>query len=461
MESQSSRLFGGGSAGTLFHPLVAVALLLAIGLILFLPRKHVIVPLLLAIFLIPRDQVLVIGGAHFTALKVLFLTGLIRWAITRGSLTLVGGLNSIDRVFALWAFCYPVVFTLQWMQSQALIKSIGDSIDTFCGYFVLRFLIQDAEDVRRVIRVFVVISTVMALCMLNEHFTQQNVFGLLGGVRRVSEVRDGSIRASGVFQHSILAGCFGATLLPLFLSLWPNQRSKFEVSVGVISSATIIATSNGSTPILAYVAGIFALCLWPLRKQMRFWRWALALAVVGLHLAMNGPVWSLIEKIDVTGSSSSYHRYMLVDNCIRHFGDWWLLGVKNYDTWGFDMWDLSNQYVAYAVTGGLATLACFIGIICRSFAAVGRARRRVEGDRKREWFCWCLGAALFAHVVGYFGIGYFDQMQFAWFALLAIICGTKFDVTSEVKRLARDYGRRSNRVRSYAWQRRGSQSCVG
>jgi hypothetical protein len=24
--------------------------------------------------------------------------------------------------------------------------------------------------------------------------------------------------------------------------------------------------------------------------------------------------------------------------------------------------------------------------------------------------------------VAYFGIGYFDQMQFAWFALLAIIC---------------------------------------
>jgi hypothetical protein len=29
---------------------------------------------------------------------------------------------------------------------------------------------------------------------------------------------------------------------------------------------------------------------------------------------------------------------------------------------------------------------------------------------------------VFAHVVAYFGIGYFDQMQFAWFALLAIIC---------------------------------------
>jgi hypothetical protein len=414
-------LFGGGSAETLLNPLVAVALLFAIGLILYLPRKHVIVPLLLAIFLIPKGQVLVIGGAHLTAAKILFLTGLLRWAISRRPVTLGGGWNSIDRVFALWAFCYPLVFTLQWMESQALIKSIGDSIDSFCGYFVLRFLVQDAEDARRVIRVFIVISAVIATCMLNEHFTQLNVFGLLGGVRRLSEMRDGSIRASGVFQHSILAGSFGATLLPLFLSLWREHKSKIAVSVGIISSTAIVATSNGSTPILAYVAGIFALCLWPFRNQMRFLRWGLALALVGLHLVMHGPVWSLIEKIDVTGSSSSYHRYMLLDNCIRHFGDWWLLGVKNYASWGDFMWDLSNQYVAYALTGGLVTVALFVATISRSFGRLGTARKQKENCRD-AWFLWCLGAALFGHVVAYFGIGYFDQTQVAWFALLAIIC---------------------------------------
>jgi hypothetical protein len=136
---------------------------------------------------------------------------------------------------------------------------------------------------------------------------------------------------------------------------------------------------------------------------------------------MNGPVWSLLEKVDLTGSSSSYHRYMLLDNCIRHFTDWWFLGVKDYDKWGFDMWDLSDQYVAYAVTGGLLTLSLFIAVIARCFAAVGTARKLVAGKRNEGWLFWCLGSALFAHVVTYFGIGYFDQMQFAWFALLAII----------------------------------------
>ena len=50
MEPQALR-FGGGTNVTLLHPLVAVAILVAIGLILLLSRKYIIVPLLLAIFL--------------------------------------------------------------------------------------------------------------------------------------------------------------------------------------------------------------------------------------------------------------------------------------------------------------------------------------------------------------------------------------------------------------------------
>jgi hypothetical protein len=136
---------------------------------------------------------------------------------------------------------------------------------------------------------------------------------------------------------------------------------------------------------------------------------------------MKAPVWALIQRVDLTGSSSGFHRYLLVDQCIRHFGEWWLIGVRNYNEWGFDTWDLSNQYVEYAVTGGLATLVTFILVISRGFGRLGTARRLVKGDRKREWSLWCLCAALQAHVVAYFGIGYFDQVQVAWYLLLAII----------------------------------------
>jgi uncharacterized protein (UPF0333 family) len=60
-------------------------------------------------------------------------------------------------------------------------------------------------------------------------------------------------------------------------------------------------------------------------------------------------------------------------------------------------------------------------MISVSFAMIGKARKAIEGNKEKEWMLWILGAALFSHIVGYFGISYFDQTRFAWFALLAMI----------------------------------------
>ena len=91
-----------------------------------------------------------------------------------------------------------------------------------------------------------------------------------------------------------------------------------------------------------------------------------------------------------------------MDNCIRHFSDWWLLGYKYYNDWGWDMWDLCNQFVVVALTGGLLTLVFYIAIFSRSFGAIGTARKQVNGDRGQEWLLWCLGSALFADRGGAF-----------------------------------------------------------
>jgi hypothetical protein len=160
---------------------------------------------------------------------------------------------------------------------------------------------------------------------------------------------------------------------------------------------------------------------------MRLLRWGLVFALIGTHLSMKAPVWALINHIDLTGSSSGAHRYYLVDNFIRHFSDWWLLGFKYYDTWGWDMWDLSDQYVAVGLRGGLVTFILFIWVLSRSFSVLGIARKRAAGNRTQEWLCWCLGCSLLAHVVGWFGCSYMAQMQMALFPLLAMISVATFE----------------------------------
>jgi hypothetical protein len=418
-------LFGGGAASTLLHPLVALEMALAIVLILCLPRKYVMTPLLLAIFTIPLGQVVVLGGAHFTMARILIVTGLARLLISRWSSPrgiLAGGLNTIDRAFLLWAVFFLAIFSLQWMETQALIKSLGNFLDAVGAYLVMRFLIRERDDIQRTIKVFALICMFLGVCMINEQMTHQNIFGLLGGTAGTIQGRAGSIRSQGIFEVYLTAGVFGATLLPLFVWLWTKRTSKSVAGLGILGATAITLTSNSSTPLLAYVAGIVGLCLWPARKRMRLFRWVLVLTLLAVHLVMKAPVWALIGRVDLTGSSSSYHRFMLLNNCILHFSDWWLLGYKSYDKWEWDMWDLSNQYVAYALRGGLATLVMFILIISRSFGRLGAARKLAEGSSNQEWLFWCLGCAMTSHVVGYFGIGYFDQMQFAWYAFLAIIC---------------------------------------
>jgi hypothetical protein len=428
MEPEHIR-FGGGSQVTVLHPLVAVALVLAIVLILCLPRKYVIVPALLALFLIPTEQVIVFAGLHFNVYRLIILAGLARWAVSRRSSPLVGGFNFMDRLVTLWAVSYLIISSLQWMEFQALVTSVGLFLDSLGSYFVLRFLVQDREDVRRTIKVLATVAIVNAVSMLSEQRTGDNFFLHLSGIPG-DVVRAGKIRSQGSFEVFITAGAFGATLPTLFVWLWSDGKAKILSFLGLLGAAVMSVTCFASTTLITFAAGIIGLCFWPIRKQMRIVRWGIVAILVGLQLIMHGPVWSLIEHIDLTGSSSGFHRYMLIDSFIRHFGDWWLLGTHNNGSWGWEMWDTSNQYVAYGVSGGLLTFILFISIISRGFAGLGNARKVVEPNPSEEWFLWCLGATLLSHVVAYFGIGYFDQVQFAWFALLAIISVAVFEATS-------------------------------
>ena len=110
--------FGGGASHTILHPLVALALFLAIVLTFVLQRKYVIIPWLLTVFLIPFGQVLVLAGVHFTVYRIAVLFGLARLVITKSPARagrLAGGFSAIDSAFMLCALSSFVSFSVQWM----------------------------------------------------------------------------------------------------------------------------------------------------------------------------------------------------------------------------------------------------------------------------------------------------------------------------------------------------------
>lgn len=319
------------------------------------------------------------------------------------------------------AICRALAFVLLFREGGAVINQAGFLLDTLGGYFVLRFLIQDHEDIKRAIVVLSFVCVIVAAGMLNEHIGHINVWGYLGGLRVIPELREGALRAQGPFEHALLAGTFGATLFPLFVWLWVGGKSKTVSGLGMISSVTIALTSASSTPMLALGAGIFGICMWPFRRHLRIVRWGIVIALIVLAGVMKAPMWFVISHIDLISGSSGYHRALLIDQFVRNFSDWWLIGTNNNGNWGWDLWDTCNQFVQEGESGGLVTFILFVTLIVICFKRLGNARRGIEGDKIQEWFYWLLGTALFAHVVAFFGIAYFDQTRMVWFVTLSII----------------------------------------
>jgi hypothetical protein len=339
--------------------------------------------------------------------------------------TLPGGLVFIDKAVLLWVCFHVTAFILLNRQMGAVVNQTGYIWDVLGGYFLLRFLVRNEADIYRSTKCLAIISVVLAICMVHEQSTGQNVFGQLGGVAPISEVRNGKIRSQGVFQHSLLAGAFGATTIPLFMLLWKNGKSKVIAVIGAVAGTVITITASCSTPLLAWVGGILAVCLWRIRNRMQLLRRSIVVAIICLSFLMNAPVWFLISRISLTDGSSSYHRAMLVDQFVRQFSDWYLVGTNDNQSWGgegSDMWDTSNRYVEEGETGGLGAFICFLCIIYLGYSKLGSARRDPGTNRKKEWLFWFLGSALFAHTTAFFGVSYFDQTQMAWLLLLAMIC---------------------------------------
>ena len=83
--------------------------------------------------------------------------------------------------------------------------------------------------------------------------------------------------------------------------------------------------------------------------------------------------------------------------------------------------------------GGLLTLLLFLAVLVKCFSSLGLARKALqsqatEEDSAKEWFVWCLGCALFVHVVTIMTVEYYDQMRVVWYVLLAMIAS----MTSEI-----------------------------
>lgn len=410
--------YGGGMTDSFIHPLVVVLLVIAVLLICILPYRKIILVVLCFTILIPIGQQFYIAGVHLFVNRIIILVGLIR-AIYSQEQPFTGRWNRLDQFFSLYVLIEAVAFSLQYRELGAVINQFGFIWDTLGGYLLLRMLIVDHEDIERALICIGNILVLLAISMLIEQIYLVNLFGNIGG-HLTPEMRGNSLRSCGSFQHSLTAGAVGAITFPLYLLLWYKYRRRVATALAMIAATIMTITAHSSGPLLAYLAGIIALLFWPLRRQMRLIRRVTVFSLLGLHLVMKAPIWFLIGRIDLTGSSSSYHRAALIDKFINKFNEWWLIGTPNHGKWGYDLWDVQNQYVSVGIEGGIGALICFIAIIIAGFSMIGNAYK-VSINQLQERCLWVIGAALFSSLIVFLGVNLFDQSRMLWFMLLAIL----------------------------------------
>lgn len=431
--AQAGADFGGT---TQVHPLGAAALAMTAALALVVPRRWVALPLVLLLCFIPAGQRVVVATIDFQFVRVLMMVVWLRVLVRRELRPIVW--NHLDRAMVLWGFVSVVTgFLLGWTLT-ILINRIGTAIDGLMVYLFFRNLIRNHDDLIRIAQFFLASSVAVALFFVFEKQTARNIFGVLGGVPEYTDVRGGRLRCQGAFAHAILAGCFWGALLPFYtLHGWRGRGWRLP-ALGAVTSVLIVAMCASSTPVMAIVFGVGAAGLWFVRGATRWLRWLGVSWLCVLHFAlMKQPVWHLLSRVDLVGGSTGWHRFYLFDQFVNRIDEWGAVGVLGTGHWGPGMHDVTNQFVAEGVAGGLARFLVFVWIVWLGFAGVSRSLRLPEAGRFYQLASWALGTALFMHCMNFIAVTYFEQIVVLWQMTLAAIGSlTLVPGASSVRQLA-------------------------
>jgi len=415
---------------TSVHP-VGLALWLVLAFLTWRARRSTaLVPLFVLVCFIPMAQRVAIAGLDFTLLRLLLLVGWMR-VLARGEHRALR-LIALDRVVILHIGAGAIANSILHGTQAIAIYNLGLAFDGLGSYFLVRIVLRSFEDLDATIGGILWISLVLVVPFLYEAHVEphRNLFSVFGGVAEITGAREGKVRAHGAFPHAIIAGCFWAALLPLILArYWTRPERRPLALVSLASALAMIHACASSTPAAGALAALGAAAFYPLRSFTAAVRWGAALLLVSLHMAMTMPVWHLVARIDLVGGSTGWHRYSLIDNAIRRFPEWWLVGTRSTAEWGRGLFDVTNQYVLEAVRGGALTLGLFIAVIALAFRGVGRILRGTEGDAPRQRLAWMLGASILAHAAMFIAVSYFGQIYALWYFGLAAIASLEERVT--------------------------------
>lgn len=412
------------------NPLGALLTLLFSLVVFAAPRRYALLGVVGADCYVTQGQMVEIGGFHFTTIRLVFLVGIIRAIVRRDFKEME--FNAIDKCLAAYVVSSLIIVAIG---AGGIVYQLGCSYDILLPYFLFRVLLKNYHEIEAFLGDMALVIVPFSLLMILESRNGNNIFSMFGGISTM--FRDGHFRAEGAFRSPITAGTLGATLMPLFVGLYLTGRRRPYAVAGILTATLIVICSRSSGPLLAYGSGLLALLFWRWRERMRRVRWIVLITLASLHLYMKAPVWFLMGHMSDMVGGGGWYRAEIVDQAINHFSSWWLFGTTDTASWSAtpladNTADLTNQFVAAGVRGGLLSLIIFVALFVRCFRYLGLAMQKMRGVAPDvEIFLWALGAALYATLVNFFSVSYFDQIDVIWYLLLAMIASASFSILKE------------------------------
>ena len=416
---------------TVIHPLALTLVLAVLVAMAFVRRQYIPALLFLIAVFVSTAQRFVVLQFDFSMLRILGIGGMAICLLRRDLQWIRFGW--LDFLIVAGVVARIVCQFLLWDNLSVTIRWFGLGIELLTLYVILRACIRSVDDLRVTIRMLGLITIAAMPFFLLELSTGRNMFSVFGGVPEMTEMREGALRCQGAFSHPILAGCFFATLLPLWIAVVAGRAGleRLIAVMAVVSALAIVYASASSTPVMVAVLGFLAWLVFPLRKWSRYLFLMTGLGLVGLHLAMKAPVWHLISRINLVAGNTGDHRFRLIDAAIDKFGSWWLYGTKETASWGPGLFDITNQFIYDGVIGGVWGTIALVLQIALAFFAVGAVLRALQTPSRRdragrrgrgadELLVFGFGVVIFVQIATFLSVTYFGQTVMLWQLTLAV-----------------------------------------
>lgn len=396
------------------NPITAIIAVCLAVVVFILPRKYLLVPVMLTACFLPADQRFMLDELDFPVIRVIVIALAVR-LLVRGEIAPLR-MNVFDKLFIAWMVAGTVVYILQWLTIGAVIYKCGRWVEVGGLYWVFRQTIRSWNDIGFAFVVLAVCALGLLPFAVYESATGSNPFAVLGRVHTV--VREGEYRCQASFPHSIIFGLFWAVNVPMFAAFVTRGWCRTLFALAIAASVFMVFATASSTPLGTLMAAVFVLAMYKGRHYTRSVGWTVVAMLTALHLIMSKPVWHLLARVRFISGSTGYHRYHLIDQAMRRLNEWILLGCRSTAHWGYGLFDVTNQYIAEGVLGGLVTLVLFVVMIYKA-SKVFLVGSLNPAARKYCLLYWCLFATMMAHCVAFLGVSYFGQISILWYMVLA------------------------------------------